>query len=62
VSLELDEDHFAGLGDAVIFGGVLDELFAAQAGLNTFAEVSIRLQPSGREYQWPPRNGTRALL
>ncbi len=62
ISLELDEGHFAGLGDAVVFGGILDELFAAQAGLNTFAEVAIRLQPSGREYQWAPRNGTRALL
>jgi len=62
VSLELDEAHFAGPGDAVLFGGVLDEMFAAQAGLNTFTEVAVRLQPSGREYAWAPRNGTRALL
>jgi type VI secretion system protein ImpG len=62
VSLELDEPHFASPGDAFLFGAVLDELFAAQVALNSFTEVDIRLQPSGREYAWPPRNGARPLI
>jgi type VI secretion system protein ImpG len=62
VALELEERHFAGPGDAFLFGAVLDTLFAAQAPLNSFTEVIARLTPSGREYAWTPRNGTRAIL
>jgi type VI secretion system protein ImpG len=62
VALELDEAHFAGPGDAFLFGEVLDELFASQVGLNGFTEFSARLHPSLREYAWTPRNGTRPLL
>lgn len=62
VAIELDEPHFASPGDAFLFGGVLDELFASQVGINSFTEVSVRLQPSGREYSWTPRNGTRPVV
>lgn len=62
IAVELEETHFASPGDAFLFGAVLDELFASQVGLNSFTEVSVRLQPSGREYAWPPRSGSRALI
>jgi type VI secretion system protein ImpG len=62
VALDLDEARFASAGDAFLFGAVLDELFAAQVGVNGFTELAVRLQPSQREYAWAPRNGTRPLL
>ncbi len=62
VTLALDEDHFAGIGDAWIFARVLDELLAAQAGINSFSEVGVRLSPSQREYRFPARSGGKALL
>jgi type VI secretion system protein ImpG len=62
VALELDEGHYGGPGDAFLFGEVLDGLFASQVGLNGFTELTARLHPSRREYQWTPRNGTRPLL
>jgi type VI secretion system protein ImpG len=62
IALELDEPHFASPGDAFLFGAVLDELFAAQAPINSFTEVTARLSPSGREIAWPPRNGTRTIV
>jgi type VI secretion system protein ImpG len=62
MALELDEAHFASVGDAFLFASVVDELLAARAGLNTFSELAVRLQPSQRDYAWPPRNGGRALL
>ncbi len=62
VALELDEPHFASPGDAFLFGAVLDELFAAQVAINSFTEVTARLQPSGREFAWTPRNGTRPVV
>ena len=62
VALELDEARFAGPGDAFLFACVLDELLASQVGLNSFAELNVRLEPSLREYAFSPRNGARALL
>ncbi len=62
LSLELDEAHFASVGDAFLFACVLDELLAGRAGLNTFSELAVRLQPSHRDFAWLPRNGARALL
>jgi len=62
MALELDEAHFAGPGDAFLFGCVLEEVLAARASLNTFSELAVRLQPSQRDYAWPARSGARVLL
>lgn len=62
VDVELDESHFASPGDAFLFAAVLDELLASQVALNSFTELAVRLQPSGREFAWNPRNGSRVLL
>lgn len=62
IAIELDEGHFAGVGDAWLFAAALDELLAHQVSLNSFTELSVRLEPSRREYSFPPRSGGRALL
>jgi len=61
VDVELDEAHFAGPGDAFLFGSVIDELLAARAGLNVFSELGVRLSPSQREFSFAPRSGGRVL-
>lgn len=62
VRLTLDEHHFAGPGDAFLFGSVLDDLLGALAPVNAFSELTVRIEPSSREYAWTPRNGTLPLL
>jgi type VI secretion system protein ImpG len=62
VVLTLDEDHFAGPGDAWLFARAVDELLAAQVGINAFAETVAHLAPSQREYRFPARAGGKALL
>lgn len=62
LALEMEEAAYAGPGEAFLFASAIDELLAARAALNTYAELSIRLHPSQREYAWPPRNGARPLL
>jgi type VI secretion system protein ImpG len=62
VSLGLDEAGFAGPGDAFLFSCAVADLLAAQASLSSFVEMAVRLEPSQREYLWPPRNGQKALL
>jgi type VI secretion system protein ImpG len=58
----LDEDHFAGPGDAFLFARALDELLAAQVPINSFSELQVRLVPSQREYAFDPRSGGRPVL
>ena len=60
--LELDGTSFMGIGDAFLFGCILDELFASNVTLNAFNELALRVQPSQMEYAWLPRNGTQMLL
>ena len=62
LTLTVDEAGFAGLGDAFLFGCAVDELIAAQASLSSFVELTLRAEPSLREFAWPPRNGKKALL
>jgi type VI secretion system protein ImpG len=61
VVIDVEEAGFTGLGDAFLFGSVLDELFASYVSLNAFSEVLLRVQPSQVEYRWPPRNGRQPI-
>ncbi|MCP3140665.1 type VI secretion system baseplate subunit TssF [Pyxidicoccus xibeiensis] len=60
-TLELDESGFLGVGDAFLFGCILDELLATNVTLNAFHELAIRLLPSQTEYTWAPRNGAKMI-
>ncbi|MFN0062480.1 MAG: type VI secretion system baseplate subunit TssF [Myxococcaceae bacterium] len=62
MQLSVDETRFSGLGDAYLFGCMLDALFASAATLNSFHELSFKLEPSQAHYAWPPRSGSRPLL
>src|SRR5207245_1425511 len=55
VALELDEAHFAGPGDAFLFGCVLGEVLAARASVNTVSELAGRLQARPRGRAWTRR-------
>jgi type VI secretion system protein ImpG len=60
--VDLDETNFMGVGDAFLFGCILDELLSSHVTLNAFNELAIRLQPSQTEFAWLPRNGFLKLL
>jgi len=62
VTIDVEEAGFTGLGDAFLFGSVLDEIFASYVSLNAFSEVLLRIQPSQVEYRWPPRNGRQPIV
>jgi type VI secretion system protein ImpG len=62
VAILLDEDHFAGLGDAFLFACALDEMLGAQVPINSFSELHVKLAPSQREYAFTPRSGGRPVL
>lgn len=50
--VELDERAFPGAGDAFLFGTVLHKLLEADARVNTFADLELRLVPSERSYRF----------
>jgi type VI secretion system protein ImpG len=57
----LDGGAFASPAEALIFGEVLDDLFARRVSINSFNEFVIRISPSGEQYGWPPKNGKIVL-
>ncbi|NVB36787.1 type VI secretion system baseplate subunit TssF [Pseudenhygromyxa sp. WMMC2535] len=61
-TIELDETRFASIGDAHLFGIVLDELLATYCSINSFHELRVRLHPSKIEFRWEPRNGYHRIL
>jgi type VI secretion system protein ImpG len=62
VSVELDEESFTGEGDMVLFGSVLNELFATLSTVNAFTRLTVRGVRQGEVYRWPARLGRQTLL
>lgn len=60
--VEVEEQRLGTIGEAFLFGCVLDELFAAHVTLNSLCELQLVLQPSKVEFKWPARNGQRSIL
>lgn len=60
--IELSEEKFAGEGDMILFGSVLDEFLALYATLNSFTRLTLRGLRSGEVYSWAPRLGRQILL
>jgi type VI secretion system protein ImpG len=61
VELELNEDHFAGEGDAYLFSTILDRFMALYATLNAYTQLQVRFTKSGREYFFAPRWGEQPV-
>lgn len=57
----LDTSRFAAVGEAILFGHILDEVYARRCPINTFSQLSIELSPTGAQYTWPARNATMRL-
>jgi type VI secretion system protein ImpG len=59
VSVELDEDHFAGPGDAYLFASILDRFMGLYVTVNAFSQTTVRFSRSGQVYVFLPRWGDR---
>lgn len=60
--IEFDEARLGTVGEAFLFGCVLDELFASHASLNSFNELRVRLHPSKTMFRWQARSGRQRIL
>ncbi len=57
VDLELNEDHFAGEGDAYLFSCILDRFMGLYATLNAYTQLNAKFTRSGQVYAFRPRWG-----
>ncbi|MCK4659892.1 MAG: type VI secretion system baseplate subunit TssF [Phycisphaerae bacterium] len=57
VEIELNEDHFAGEGDAYLFASVLDRFMGLYVTLNGYSQITARFTRCGETYVFPPRCG-----
>lgn len=57
VELDLNEDHFAGEGDAYLFASIVDRFLGAYVTLNAFSQLKVRFARTGLVYDFPPRWG-----
>jgi type VI secretion system protein ImpG len=60
IDLDLNEEHFAGEGDAYLFSALIDRFTGAYATLNAFSQLNVRFTRSGQVYRFPPRWGEQA--
>ncbi len=60
--IEVDEARLGTVGEAFLFGCVLDELLATHSPLNSFNELRLRLHPSKVMFRWPARSGSQKIL
>lgn len=57
VSVELNEEHFIGEGDAYLFSAMLDRFLGLYATVNAYTQLSVRFARSGQVHEFPPRWG-----
>lgn len=62
ITLSLKGEHFAGEGDVLLFGSLLNEFFSLYASLNSFTELQVKLLEQGELYSWPVRIGQQVLV
>ena len=61
-TIEIEEAKLGTIGEAFLFGCVLDEVFATHVPLNSFNELHFVLHPSKAELRWPARSGQKRIL
>ncbi len=57
IEMELNEDHFAGEGDAYLFSVILDRFFGLYATINACSQLTVRFTRSGHLYTFPVKWG-----
>ncbi len=62
IMMTVRQDHFASMGDLIIFGSVMDEFFGEYSSFNTFTHFKMKDSLSGEIFEWPPRVGDKPLI
>ncbi len=61
ITMTVSKDHFASMGDVLIFGSLMDEFFSRYCGINSYSRLIVQETTSGESFSWEPRTGRRKL-
>ena len=61
ITLTVNKEYFASMGDVLIFGSVMDEFFSRYASINSYSRLIVYETTSGETFSWEPRTGRRKL-
>lgn len=61
ITLTARQDHFASMGDLLLFGSVLDRFFSEYSSMNTFTRLVIKETTTGEMFTWTNKVGGRPL-
>ncbi len=62
VTLTVQDGHFADEGDVNLFGLVLSEFLSSFATMNSFVHLAIDITPTGKRFEWKPKQGSAPVL
>lgn len=62
VTLNLNQDHFAGIGDMYLFGSMLDRFLGGYTAINSFTSLTVKEVNSGDAYKWAVRSGEHFII
>jgi type VI secretion system protein ImpG len=63
IKLEANREHYASMGNLLLFCSVLDHFFGAYSAMHTFTQTEVRETVTGEVLTWPSRRmGARCLV
>lgn len=62
ITLKIDVEHFAGMGDLYLFGSMLSHFTALYTTINSFTRLVVEEQMTGERFVWQERIGNRYLI
>ena len=62
ITLQLNRENFAGLGDMYLFGSVLDRFLSWYSTINSFTSLVVKEVNTGETYTWPAKNRKHFLI
>lgn len=62
IRVTLDETHFFGHGDALLFCEILEQFYTQYADIRRFTQLTVTLSQSGTQWAWPERCLKRILF
>lgn len=62
IEITISKDHFASMGNLLLFCSVLDHFFGAYSAMHSFTQLKLKESVTGEVFTWPQRMGTRCLV
>ena len=62
IDMSVDVQQFTGLGDAYLFGALMNNFFSSYASMNIFTQFNLKEINTGVTFKWVAKIGNRTLV